>query len=469
MTILDLSKAPCTVTVTNTTAADMKISLSGHSQSFILSAGASAELQATTSSDLIGYLSQLRPGLTINFPGLASLGLIPGEYTIPATRLFTDGDMTPEGSVFEGSPFGLVEGQHYKLTYTIDGGSEIEVVTVAMALPISESESVLVCVGYDNTPPALVEGGANIIIADGKFLPVEEYTDDAFMAVDSTIGSILLLNASPEVDIAGSVINLLSFEETEEEITTPSATISTTVAGGTLTIVDADSNVYENLDTVPYGTVLTISGVADEGYEIDTFTINGSSVGGDSTTHTVEGDVEIVLTSRGAMFNLSINANGCTVVVADATPTEYVAGSNVIPVGTEVTITVSPEVGYSATGMLIVVDGNAINSGDRVIVNGDLSIAATALELFSVTHTSLVDANLTSLTISDGTTSYIAGTDSFDDILVDRTSITITAVANETTHTTTGMTFTVNGDNYTNGSSILVTGDLTLVLAAATL
>lgn len=465
MTILDLSKVPCTVTVTNTTATDMKISLSGHSQSFILSAGASAELQATTSSDLIGYLSQVRPGLTINFPGLPGLGLIPGEYTVPAAELFTDGNMTPEGSVFEGSPFGLVEGQHYMLTYTVDGGDRIQFRCMAMAMPLSETESVLFCVEYTNGEPLeLVEGGARIVIADGKFLPVEEYGEDMFMAADSTMGSILLINESPEVDIAGSVINLLSFEA----IATPSFTISTTVAGGTLTIVDADSNVYGNLDTVPFGTELTISGVADEGYAIDTFTINGNPIMS-GHTYTVYRDVEIVLTSRDALFDLSINATGCTVVVADATPTEYVAGSNVIPVGTEVTITVSPEVGYSADGMVITVDGNAINNGDTVIVNGDLAIVATALELFSVTHTALVDANLTSLTINDGTTDYVAGVNSFEDAFVDGASITITAVANETTHTTTGMTFTVNGEDYTNGSSITVTGDLTLVLAAATL
>jgi hypothetical protein len=240
-----------------------------------------------------------------------------------------------------------------------------------------------------------------------------------------------------------------------------------------LTIVDEDSNVYENLDTVPFGTVLTITGrVADEGYTIDTFTINGSPTGlmsGDSTTYTVTRDVEIVLSSRDALFDLSINATGCTVVVADATPTEYVAGSNVIPAGTEVTITVSPEVGYSATGMVITVDGNSINNGDTVIVNGDLAIVATALELFSVTHTALVDANLTSLTINDGTTDYVAGTDSFEDAFVDGASITITAVTDETTYTTTGMTFTVNGEDYTNGSTITVTGDLTLVLAAASI
>lgn len=88
MATLDLSRVPCSVTITNTTNKDKKVNIGGHSQSIVLPPGKSISLKARHSSDLVGYLSQLKEGISIQFPGymLKSLpSLAPETYELVST------------------------------------------------------------------------------------------------------------------------------------------------------------------------------------------------------------------------------------------------------------------------------------------------------------------------------------------------------------------------------------------------
>lgn len=85
MTTLDLSRVPCSVVISNTSNKAKKVNIIGYSQSIMVQPNSSITVKARRSSDLIGYLSQVREGVSIQFPGymLKSLpSLAPETYEL---------------------------------------------------------------------------------------------------------------------------------------------------------------------------------------------------------------------------------------------------------------------------------------------------------------------------------------------------------------------------------------------------
>lgn len=68
MATIDLSNVPGAVSIANTGAKDVKLTISGYNQGFILGAGDTVVLHAENSSDLVGYLSQQTDTLVVTLP-----------------------------------------------------------------------------------------------------------------------------------------------------------------------------------------------------------------------------------------------------------------------------------------------------------------------------------------------------------------------------------------------------------------
>lgn len=70
MATVDLTNVPGIVSITNSGSKKLNINISGMNQKFPLEAGDTVEMLATSSSELIGYLSQVTDdnGLDVTLP-----------------------------------------------------------------------------------------------------------------------------------------------------------------------------------------------------------------------------------------------------------------------------------------------------------------------------------------------------------------------------------------------------------------
>lgn len=68
MAVLDLSKVPGEVTITNGSAKKISVNCSGYSQSVPVEAGDSVIFRVDTTSELIGLLSQETDEVTVTIP-----------------------------------------------------------------------------------------------------------------------------------------------------------------------------------------------------------------------------------------------------------------------------------------------------------------------------------------------------------------------------------------------------------------
>ena len=306
MAIYDFSKAPCGVTITNTSNKDKKISLSGHSQSFILTAGNSVILKAKTSSELIGYLSQLQDGIKVEFPGLPTSSDLPYTFTLLRAPIEWDPESGMPTQLIDAFDLGvpIEEGSFYKLSYQFEGESATDVTVYGersdIGMPIfllNIADHDLGTFGkYTNVGQdqyylsvMVIDGSAEITGEGPIFTPLEPGHVSCFIFNEYTVEGI-------EGDPTNKKISILSFEKIADVM----VPISITATGCTVSVVDNEDNVYGDGDSVKWGTSIHFVVTALQGYDQNAITFDGG--GYYQLSATSEADSDITLTVSAALL-----------------------------------------------------------------------------------------------------------------------------------------------------------------------
>lgn len=127
-------------------------------------------------------------------------------------------------------------------------------------------------------------------------------------------------------------------------------------------------------DDVLYKGNMTVTAAPDEGYELDTLTVNETAIeSGDKVT--VNGNVEIVATATLKTFDLARTATECTISVTKGEEA-VLDGEGALSYGDEITITATA--GEGKEMKTLTVNGEAFTSGETLTVDGDITIVGTA-------------------------------------------------------------------------------------------
>ena len=112
-------------------------------------------------------------------------------------------------------------------------------------------------------------------------------------------------------------------------------------ANGSMTCAQDTVNV-ESGSQVVADTNVTFTISPDEGYEVDTFTVNGedkkSSITNNTYTHTVQADVDVLVTFKKTTYNVTVDSG---ITGGTVTPS-----ANTANMGDNITLTVEPNMGY---------------------------------------------------------------------------------------------------------------------------
>lgn len=155
------------------------------------------------------------------------------------------------------------------------------------------------------------------------------------------------------------------------------------------------------------------------------------------------------------LFNLAVTDTNCTIVVSRGeTPVD--AGSDKVIDGESLVVTCTADADYEITSILV--NDVAIASGDTIVVSGNVTIVATAAQLFDLsvtaTHATVVVKDAANVTITAGSNKVVVGE-----------TLTITATP-EAGYTLT--TFTVNTVAETSPKTFVVTAANVVIVATGT-
>ena len=223
---------------------------------------------------------------------------------------------------------------------------------------------------------------------------------------------------------------------------------------GTLTVT-ADTGTLESGATVEAGTSITVTATPDEGYELETLTVGGKTfTSGES--YVVEANTEIVATFAEVpptMYTVSWEEpeNGTLTVTTD---TGTLQSGATVEAGTSITVTATPDEGYELE--TLTVGGEAFTSGESYVVEANTEIVATFAEVPPTMYTVSWTADNCDITVetAEGTTVENGGE------VAEGTELTITATAADGYELES---LTVNGDDFENGTTWTVAGDVTIV------
>ena len=223
---------------------------------------------------------------------------------------------------------------------------------------------------------------------------------------------------------------------------------------GTLTVT-ADTGTLQSGATVEAGTSITVTATPDEGYELETLTVGGKTfTSGES--YVVEANTEIVATFAEippTMYTVSWTEpeNGTLTVTTD---TGTLQSGATVEAGTSITVTATPDEGYELE--TLTVGGKTFTSGESYVVEANTEIEATFAEVPPTMYTVSWTADNCDITVktAEGTT-----VENGDEV-AEGTELTITATAADGYELES---LTVNGDDFENGATWTVAGDVTIV------
>ncbi|MGM9760405.1 MAG: hypothetical protein ACI30I_09905 [Parabacteroides sp.] len=144
---------------------------------------------------------------------------------------------------------------------------------------------------------------------------------------------------------------------------------------GTLRVVDAYGNLYQSGDPITAGTVLTITATPENGYELQSLTVNGTTYSGSYTV----GSESVVIDAQFVQHivkNIITYApvNG-TITVVDLNGKSYPSGS-AVEKGVQLVITATPATGYQFKSLTV--DGIAASSNTVTVIFGESSMSVAA-------------------------------------------------------------------------------------------
>ena len=151
-------------------------------------------------------------------------------------------------------------------------------------------------------------------------------------------------------------------------------------------------------------------------------------------------------------YDLTLDKTGTCTVTYQVNGESASAGANVLKYGDKLKITVTAGTGYTITKLQV--NGKNYTSGTEITVDTD--IAVTVISTLNTYDLSVTADEHCSVAVTKGGEAVTAGEDaiSYGDVL------TITATADEDYQIAT---LTVNGDAFTSGSTVTVSGNVTVV------
>ena len=172
--------------------------------------------------------------------------------------------------------------------------------------------------------------------------------------------------------------------EVKATFTKKSFAVSLTKEGeGTITATGAS-----NLNSVAYGTELTINATPAEGYELIALTANGTDILATKKV-VIKGTTEVKATFAKKSFAVSLTKEGEGTISATGA-----SNLNSVAYGTELTIVATPATGYELVS--ITAGGADITASKKVVVTGNLTVKATfAKKNFAVSLTKEGEGTIT--------------------------------------------------------------------------
>ena len=237
------------------------------------------------------------------------------------------------------------------------------------------------------------------------------------------------ITASKKVVVTGNLTVKATF-------TKKSFAVSLTKEGeGTISATGAS-----NLNSVTYGTELTIVATPAEGYELVSITANGTDITATKKI-VVTDNLTVKATFAKKSFAVSLTKEGEGTITATGA-----SNLNSVAYGTELTINATPAEGYEL--VCIAAGGSDITASKKVVVTDNLTVKATfAKKNFAVTFEKVGEGTIT----ATGATSL--------DAVAYGTELTIVATPAEGYEL---VSITANGTDITASKKVVVTGNLTV-------
>ena len=283
-----------------------------------------------------------------------------GEGTITATGA-TDLNAVPLGTelTIEATP-----AAGYELTALTANGTDILATKKFVVTAATEVKATFTKKTYAVT---LTKEGEGTITATGasNLNTVAYGTELTINATPATGYELTALTANGTDILATKKVIVKEAVEVKATFTKKSFAVSLTKEGeGTITATGAS-----NLNSVAYGTELTIVATPADGYELKALTANGTDILA-SKKVIVKEAVEVKATFTKKSFAVSLTKEGEGTITATGA-----SDLNSVAYGTELTIVATPAAGYE----LVSLDANGVDitATKKVVVIGDLTVKAT--------------------------------------------------------------------------------------------
>ena len=302
-----------------------------------------------------------------------------GEGTISATGA------TSLNAVAYGTELTIVAtpAAGYELVSITAGGTDI---TATKKVVVTGNLTVKATFTKKNFAVSLTKEGEGRITATGASnLNAVAYGTELTIVATPAMGYELVsitaggtdITASKKVVVTGNLTVKATFAK-------KNFSVSLTKEGeGTITATGAS-----NLNSVAYGTELTINATPAEGYELVSITAGGTDITATKKV-VVTGNLTVKATFAKKNFAVSLTKEGEGTITATGA-----SNLNAVAYGTELTINAAPAEGYELVS--ITAGGTDITASKKVVVTGNLTVKATfAKKNFAVSLTKEGEGTIT--------------------------------------------------------------------------
>ena len=338
--------------------------------------------------------------------GYELTSIVVDGVNITATKKVTIKDNVTVKATFAKKSFAVTFDKVGEGTITATGADDLKVVPYGMELTIIATPAE----GYELQ--SLVAGGVDIkatkkIVVKDNLTVTATFTKKGFAVSltkegEGTItatgatslnavayGTELTINATPATGyeltaltangtdiLASKKIVVKDNLTVKATFTKKSFAVSLTKEGeGTISATGAS-----NLNSVAYGTELTINATPAMGYELVSITVGGTDITA-SKKVVVTGNLTVKATFAKKNFSVSLTKEGEGTISATGA-----SNLNSVAYGTELTINATPAMGYELVS--ITAGGTDITASKKVVVTGNLTVKATfAKKNFAVSLT----------------------------------------------------------------------------------
>ena len=271
----------------------------------------------------------------------------------------------------------------YELQSLVAGGVDI---TATKKIVVKDNLTVKATFAKKNFAVSLTKEGEGMITATG-----------ASNLNSVAYGTELTINATPAkgYELVSITANGTDITATKKIVVKDNLTIKATFAKKSFSVSltkEGEGMISatgaSNLNSVAYGTELTIVATPAEGYELTALTANGTDILATKKV-VVEGNLTVKATFAKKVFAVSLTKEGEGTITATGA-----SNLNSVAYGTELTINATPAEGYELVS--ITAGGTDITASKKVVVTGNLTVKATfTKKTFAVTLTSNEHGDIT--------------------------------------------------------------------------